>query len=283
MVRPQLYKFIHQLELKTKKHLSGPLLGDWQSKQKGTGFEFSQLRDYAQGDDIRFIDWKSSAKTQKLLVREYLEERNHHVVLVVDASASQMYGSSELLKAQFVAELASMLALASLHAKDAVGLILFTDEVELVLQPSANRGQVLFLIETLFSYKPRKKTTNMAAPLNYIASLKGKNSLVCLISDFTTPIEPPLLRVLARRHEILAFRCSDERELSFPSLGTLLLQDSETDKQVEVSTQDISAQLKGWRDEQLTVLKSCGIDVLDIIIGRSFMHDLVQFLRQRSS
>lgn len=274
-------RLMHQLELKTKKSLSGPLLSDFRSKQKGTGFEFHQLRDYQQGDDVRFIDWKSSAKLQKLVIREYLEDRNRIIFLAVDCSASEMYGSTDSLKWELIKTVGALLSFAALHAKDSVGLILFTDTVEVKINPSADRSHVLFLIETLLTYKPHGRKTDMFAPLKYIASLKQKNSVVYFLSDFSSFVEPSLLRALGRRHELLALRFADEREISFPHVGLLTIEDLETLRQVRVSTGEISAQLKAWRDEQTAMLKSSGIDSLDIVVGKPYMRDLIKFLQRR--
>lgn len=281
MIVPDVYKFLSQIELKTRKLLSGPLLSDWRSKQKGTGFEFHQLRDYQQTDDVRFIDWKSSAKAQKLLVREYLEDRNRIILLVIDSSASQLYGSSEHFKTHFVAELSAVLAFAGLHTKDSVGLILFTDEVEVMLRPAADRAHVLFLLQTMLTHKPRSRKTDMDVPLKHIASMKLKNALICFISDFTAPFNSSLLKAVARRHEVIAFRCSDPRELVFPNVGSLILEDTETRKEMVCVTQGLTSQLKAWRAEQEAALRASGIDLFDCIIERPFMRELVQFLRQR--
>ncbi len=281
MIVPEIYKFLSRIELKTKKLLSGPLLSDWRSKQKGTGFEFHQLRDYQQGDDVRFIDWKSSAKVQKLLVREYLEDRNRIILLVVDASASQGYGSSEHFKTRLVAEISAVLAFAALHTKDSVGLLLFTDEVEVVLRPAADRAHVLFLLQTLLTHTPKSRKTDMNVPLKHIASMKHKNALVCFISDFTAPLNDSLLKVVARRHELVAFRCSDPRELSFPDVGTLIFEDSETHKESIYTTHMINTLLSSWRTEQEKLLRAAGIDLFDSVVGQPFMKELVKFLRQR--
>jgi uncharacterized protein (DUF58 family) len=277
---PDITNFIQQLELKTKKMLSGPLLSEWKSKRKGAGLEFYQVRDYQQGDDIRFIDWKSSAKTQKLLVKEYLEDRNRTVVLAVDVSASTVYGSRAVLKAERIQELAAILALLALHTKDAVGLMLFTKEVEVFIPPRTGRSHVMSLIKTLLTYTPRYQTTDLVAALTSMRRFKQKNVFLCLISDFTAPSDSSLLRVLARRYEMKAFRCLDQNEISFPDVGILTLEDSETNEHMSIDTaHQIQKELQLWRKEWDEHFKNAGVACFDTLVGSPFITELARFLR----
>ena len=213
---PSDFALIRNLEIKTRKQISGPLLGEARSVVKGSGFEFHQLRDYVQGDDIRYIDWKASARSSKMLVRQYLEDRNRTVYLAVDISASTEYGTTKTHKSDLIKQLAAVLAFVSLHRKDSVGLILFTDEIEKIIPPRNSRAHVFSLVQTLFSFKPKSKRTNLAAPLNYLARLRGQKAIVCFISDFMAPVDSSLLAMVERRHDMLLFRCLDEREIDFP-------------------------------------------------------------------
>lgn len=283
MIPSDILAKIYKLELKTRRLLSGPLAGDYRSKLKGSGFEFNQLREYQQGDDIRFIDWKSSARANKMLVRQYLEDRNRTVILVVDVSASTLYGSGKTLKSELIMQLAGMLAFVALHNKDSVGLILFTDKVELYVSAGASREHVINILKTLISYKPKEKTTDIDAALKYIASLKIKNSLICFISDFTSSFETRLFKVLNKHHDIIAFRCSDAREIEFLRLGMLIFKDNETNEQININTSrnNITNILSKWRLTQKSLLNSVGIDCFDAVTDCQFTHKLVQFLRQR--
>jgi uncharacterized protein (DUF58 family) len=281
MVSPDISHFLHTIELKTKKMLSGPLLSDWRSRRKGSGFEFYQLRDYQEGDDIRFIDWKSSAKTQKFLVREYLEDRNRRVILAVDMSASVYYGSHHI-KIQMVQELAVTLAFIALHMKDSVGLLLFTNEIEQYIPPMASRDHVLALMNTLCTYTPKNTTTDINQVFKRLGHMHSQKSLLCLFSDFTSPFDPLLARSAARRHEVIAFRCSDARELSFPDVGVLTVENTETHERMRIATHAVESRLQMWRDEQESLLKKSGIDVFNSTVGKPFLQDLAAFLRVRS-
>lgn len=274
---------IRNLEIKTKKQISGPLLGDARSNVKGSGFEFHQLRDYVQGDDIRYIDWKASARSNKMLVRQYLEDRNRTVYVAVDISASTKYGTKKIHKDDLIKQLAAVLAFVSHHRKDSVGLILFTDEIEKIIPARNSRAHVFSLVQTLFSYQPKSRKTDLAAPLNYLARMRGQKALVCFISDFMAPLDSALLSMVERRHDLLLFRCLDEREVAFPDVGTLCIEDSETGHIIEVegASSDISGALTLWHRHQQEQFNAAKIDSLDLMAGNPFSGDLVRFLRTR--
>lgn len=283
MISSSDFALIRNLEITTKKQISGPLLGDARSNVKGAGFEFHQLRDYVQGDDIRYIDWKASARSNKMLVRQYLEDRNRTVYLVVDISASTRYGTQKIHKNDLMKQLAAILAFVSLHRKDAVGLILFSQDIEKIIPPRNSRAHVFSLVQTLFSHTPRFTQTNLAAPLNYVARLRSQKALVCFISDFMADCDATLLSMVGRRHDTLIFRCLDERETDFPDVGTLLMEDSETGKTIEVegSAGEISGLLDLWHRHQKEQFNAAKIDSLDLIAGKPYSGDLVRFLRTR--
>ncbi len=282
MITPD-YALIRTLEIMTKKRVSGPLLADSRSTLKGSGFEFHQLRDYVQGDDIRFIDWKSSARSTRMLVRQYLEDRNRTLYVVVDVSASTRYGTSGALKSDLIKELAATLAFVGLHKNDSVGLLLFTQEIELVIPPRQGRAHVYSLVQKLFGFKPNYQNTKLEAPLEYLARLRGKKALVCFISDFMGTYDHKLLSLVAHHHDLLLFRCLDERELSFPSVGMLVMEDSETrhTASIEGVGHEISTRLAMWHRMQKEHFTSARADSLDLKAGKPFSGDLVRFLRTR--
>ncbi|MBA2306798.1 DUF58 domain-containing protein [Candidatus Dependentiae bacterium] len=283
MLDAEIRSLIHRLEFTTRKVVSGPLLGNSRSMIKGSGFEFDQLRDYEPGDDIRFIDWKASMRSNKMLVRQYLEDRMRKVYIVVDVSASVQYSSGSVRRSDIVKQLAAMLAFVALHSKDSVGLILYTNEVELVIPPSSSRAHVFSLVHTLFTYTPRHRTTDSAAPLAYLSRLKSKRAIVCFISDFNDALDKQMVSLVARRHELLAFRCLDELELAFPPVGSLIVEDSETGRQEELDgSTGFNETLRAWHRKQKELLLSARVECLDIIAGKAFTGDLVRFLRQKT-
>lgn len=286
MIAQDLQNLIAQLEITTRKQISGPLLGDAQSRLKGSGFEFSQLREYAQGDDIRFIDWKASARSNALLVRQYLEDRNRTLYIALDISASNGYGTTSTgKKRDLMNNLAAVLAFVGLHRKDSVGLILFTDSVEKIIPPRQSRAHILSLVTTIFSFVPVSTRTDMRAPLEYLARVSGPKALVFLISDFMTPLSEheSLLAVASRRHDSMAIRCLDPRENRFPDVGTLIFEDMELEVQatIERSGNEVGHLLAEWHKLQKEQLQAARIDTLDIEVGSSFKGPLVRFLRHR--
>lgn len=288
MIAKNLQALIHQIEITTKKKVSGPLLGGARSTLKGLGYEFNQLREYVQGDDIRFIDWKSSARSSKILVREYLEDRNRTLYLVVDISSSTEFGTVKddlghpLSKADLIKQLAAVLAFSSLHLKDSVGLILFSDIIEKIIPARRSRNHVLGLIQALFTHKAQSVKTNVNAALEYIARLKGQKNIVCLLSDFMAPLDKKILSIAARRQDLLAIRCLDRREKSFPEVGTLVMKDSETGIEVPIAgSYKISKDLNYWHENQKDHLVSARVDNLDCEVGVSFTGPLLHFLRYR--
>lgn len=276
------YALIRRLELTTKKMISGPLFGANQSKLKGSGFEFHQLRDYVQGDDIRSIDWKSSARSGKMYVRQNVEDRNRNVYIALDVSASSFYGTQTDAKIDLMRHLAAVLAFVSLHHNDSVGLVLFTDRIESIIPPRNARNHIFSLVHTLLQYKPVSKQTQLAVPLSYLAHLKGQRSLICFISDFMDILDQSLLSLVAHRHDMLLFRCYDEREVDFPPVGTLRIEESETGSITEIEGTDaLQTMLHYWHGHQKSQFKSAHADSLDLIAGKSFSGDLVRFLRTR--
>ncbi len=292
MISQELYALISRLEITAKKQVSGPLLGESRSARIGSGFEFNQLRDYIPGDDIRFIDWKASARSSKMLVRQYLEDRNRTLYLVVDLSESTSFGTTSqdahlVTKSDLMKQLAGVLAFVSLHCKDSVGLVIFTDTVEKIIPPRQSRNHTISLLNTLFTYEPKSKRTNFEAPVEYLSRLKGQKALVCFLSDFIAPLEHYERRLasLARRHDIMAFRCLDPKERHFPQVGTLIFEDAELDVQTTIAGQKervFNQSLTEWHTAQRDRLNAARIDCLDIEVGTPFTGPLVSFLRYRA-
>jgi uncharacterized protein (DUF58 family) len=291
MISKDLQGLIARLEITAKKNVSGPLLGDARSKRMGSGFDFHQLRDYIPGDDIRFIDWKASARSDKMLVRQYLEDRNRTFYLVVDLSQSTAYGTTTLdslsvTKADLIKQIGAILAFVSLQCKDSVGLIIFTDTVEKFIPPRQSRNHIMSLLTTLFEHEPKSRRTDFEAPLEYLSRLKGQKALVCFLSDFIAPLElyERKLAILARRHDVMAFRCLDPRERSFPGVGSLMFEDSELGVKASVAAEKvlISQALSHFHASQKGLLAAARIDCLDIEVGASFAGQLVTFLRHRA-
>ena len=288
MIAKEVLQKIRRITIQTRRLASGIHIGQSSSSQRGTGLEFDQIREYQVGDDIRFIDWKSSARMNKILVKQYIEERHKTIFLVVDGSSSTLYGSSSFLKFETIAEIASVLALVSNLSKDTVGLILFGQDVEFFIPPGKGYAHIHRIMEKLFSYKPKKRTkTNLSGALEFVAKLKKRNHMIFCISDFIADNFEKPLSLLSFKHDFVAIRCLDKNELRFPNVGIIPLQDDETGQTMILDTRTIvSKNLKkvfGRRlANQNNLFKKYGIDCLDIHPGYSFIGNLITFFRRRT-
>ena len=278
---------IKQIEIQTRRLLRSALVGDSRSAIKGTGFEFDQIRQYQFGDDVRFIEWKASARTNNLLVKQYIEERSRTILLAVDISASNLLGSDNALKQDTIAQIASVLALVSDMGKDRVGLLLFADSIELYIPPSRGRNHIHTIMAHLFGHRTEKKGTNITAALKKLAQLKRKDAVVFLISDFIDDaIDPAYVSCIARLYDLIAIRCLDQREQTIPEIGFLPIQDSETGEHLVPDTRKKSLTqvhhfLKERYDTQNRFFKRHGINLIDVANNDSFIGTLIRFFRRR--
>jgi uncharacterized protein (DUF58 family) len=284
MLSAALQKRVHHLEIQTRRILSGSLLGDFRTSKKGFGLDFEQLAEYQFGDDIRFIDWKSSARTNKILVKEYTEERNRTIMLVVDGSLSQWYGTSEQLKHERVAEIASVIALACNHYKDQVGLIIMTDELELFVPPKSGKKHCNAIIEKLFTFKPKACTTKLAKGLQHLMKMKQHDMLAILISDFIDSDFEKDLRVVSQKHEVAAIACLDAFEQKIPQIGLIECEDIETGERFMFNTHDM--RIIEWLEKRYQALdklmKKYRIDCFKVMPTVEFLPDLVKFFARKT-
>jgi len=295
MLSQEILTKIKHIEIYTRRILNNTLSGDSRSAVKGTGFEFDQIREYQLGDDVRYIDWKSSTRMNTLLTKQYIEERSRTVILAVDCSGSTFFSSNEDLRFDTIARMASVLALVAEYGKDHVGLLMFSDTVELFIPPKRGRTHTRMIMEKLFSLaeggsptKPwRSRGTDLNAAFEYLARRNIGKALVFMISDFIA--DRPFTKymsIIAKKHDLVAIRCLDEREKKFPSVGFLPIQDSETGELSLIDTRGkhgthLNMLLAARIDEQNNLFKQHGVDVLDVRIDQSFMGELVCFFRRR--
>jgi len=286
VVSEEVSRKIRQIEIYTRRLLTGSMVGDTRSAIKGTGYEFDQIREYVVGDDIRFIDWNASARMNTLLIKQYIEERSRTIFLAVDVSKSGYFGSATTTKRDVAAQLASALALVASFGSDRVGLILFSDEVEYVLPPGQGSFHVRTLMEQLFSYEPKKDRTQISSALAYLARLKVRDGIVFLISDFIDADFTSYLPVIARKYDCIAVRCLDAREMQLPAVGFLTIEDIETGQEVVIDARAkgsriLSDYLANRVAEQNKLFRKYGIDVLEVAEDRPFIADMVRFFRRR--
>ncbi len=278
---------VRTIEIHTRRLLSGTLIGDYSSSKKGSGLEFDQIRAYQEGDDVRFIDWKGTARQGTLLVREYVEERSRVLMLVVDGSASTFFSSSDELKSELLVQVASVLAVVGDAGKDHVGLILFSNDVQEVIPPKGGRQHVHMIMEKLFSHKPIAsdgKTTSLEGPLHRLIQMNRKDAMVFLISDFIVQTGyEKLLRIVCKKYDTVAIRCLDQRERELPRVGFLPVVDPETGVQgfLKTDSRELTYFLEERYKETEYLLKKCGADLLELEVQKPFIGELVRFSRQR--
>lgn len=283
---PDILKKIKHIEISTRRLLNSSLMGDTRSAIKGTGFEFDQIREYQMGDDIRSIDWSSSARMHKLLVKQYIEERNRTIIIALDVSASNKYTSTAVVRSDIMAQLASILALVGEMGKDSVGLLLFSDDVELYIRPNRGRSHSRMIMEKAFTHQARHRKTNIARALDYIAQQVKKDAMICFISDFIDEHDfAPSLKRIAHSHDLIALRCLDEREKQMSALGFLTIEDAETGTSCMLDLRSVHGAAQQFLhhrlEEQTMLFKKCGIDFTDIYLSRPFIGDIVRLFRYR--
>jgi len=286
MLSKEVLKKIAEIEIHTRRILSSTLMGDSRSAQKGSGFEFNQIRDYQMGDDVRSIDWKSSAKSGKILVKEYIEERNRTIMILLDMSASNSFVSNSMSGADILKQVAAVLSLVAGYSKDRVGLILYTDKIEYVMPPAMGHTHVHAIIKQIFSQQTTSKKTNGALAIERLKQMKDKRTAVFLLSDCIDESLNYALKSVASNHEIVVIRCLDKLTKSFPSVGFLTVSDSETGETCLLDTRlkkriGISDYLEDRIVTQKRLYAKYGIDCLDLKNNETFVDDVIRFFRRR--
>ena len=291
MIPKELARKIRYIQIYTSKAVNDVLAGEYHSVFKGQGMEFDEVRSYQPGDDIRTIDWNVTARTGHPYVKRYVEEREITVFFLVDLSSSGSFGSSGRLKNEIAAEFCALLAFSAIKNNDKVGLIVFTDTIELFIPPAKGTSHVLRLIRELLYSEPGKKRkragTDIALALDYLGRVMHKRGVVFLVSDFLDQGFEKQLGVMARRHDLIGVTVADPREYSLPDVGLLEIQDAETGDTMIVDTGSREVQLRYQkiaeeRDRKLSSLfKSLGVDHIRLLTDRDYVLDLVKFFRQR--
>lgn len=231
---------IRRLELKTRGLVDAAFAGQYRSVFKGRGMNFEEVREYQPGDEIRSIDWNVTARLGHPFVKKFTEERELTVMLVVDVSASGAFGSVHHSKREMAAEVASVIAFSAIRNNDKVGLLLFSDQVELFIPPKKGRIHTLRLIREILFFEPKGCGTLPAEALRYLNRVLVRRAVVFLVSDFQATGFERELSVTSRRHDLIAIPVSDPHELALPDVGIVTFEDAETGEEIEVNTSDAS-------------------------------------------
>src|SRR4026207_2272990 len=283
----EILKKIRTLEIKTRGLVEAAFAGNYHSAFKGRGMNFEEVREYQPGDEIRAIDWNVTARMGSAFVKKFTEERELTVMLVVDVSASGNFGSTTQSKRELAAEVACLLAFSAIRNNDKVGLLLFTDRVELFIPPKKGRSHTLRIIREVLFFEPLGRGTEPALALDYLNNVVTRRAVVFFISDFQAPDFSRALAVSGRRHDFIAIHIRDEREKVLPNIGIIMLEDAETGEQIEINTADRGtrgrfSELVDEREQELTrVLRRNNIDAIALQTGKDYLPQLRSFFKQR--
>jgi uncharacterized protein (DUF58 family) len=287
MLTKELLKLVRQIEIRTKGLVNQVFSGEYHSVFKGRGMEFSEVREYQFGDDIRNIDWNVTARFGHPYIKVFEEERELTVMLLVDLSGSQMFGSLSKTKQRVAAELSAILAFSALKNNDKVGLILFSDKIEKFVPPRKGNAHVLRIIREVLSFKPEGNQTNIKTALEYMNGAIKRKSIVFLLSDFMDEGYEKILRIVGRKHDLIGIVLDDRRESEIPKLGLMKFVDAETNEErwIDTSSSTIQKALKDRRKELVNKRKSLFVssrlDTIHVTTGENIITPLVQFFKMR--
>jgi uncharacterized protein (DUF58 family) len=288
VIPKELFKKIRRLEIRTKGVVNNVFGGEYHSAFKGRGIEFAEVRPYQVGDDIRNIDWNVSARMDDTYVKVYEEEREQTVMLMVDISGSGEFGSQGKMKRDVAAEVCAVMAFSAVQNNDKVGLLLFTDDVELFVPPKKGRRHVLRLIRELYTAEPDSRDTDIGEALRYLSHIVRRRSILIMISDFLDDDYDTRLRAVARRHDTVAVELVDPRETELPDVGLVDLTDAETGETVTIDAGDPAArqafreQAEARRERTAAQFRRSGVGHVRIGTGPDFIEPLIAFFRRRN-
>jgi uncharacterized protein (DUF58 family) len=290
MLNNDLMKTIRHIEIRTKKLVNDSYAGEYHSVFKGRGMEFDEVRPYHVGDEVRTIDWNVSARTGELHVKRYVEERELTLMLLVDASASNDFGSSQRFKREVAAEIAAVLSFAASNNNDKIGLLLFTDQIEMYVPPRKGRKHILRLIRELLTFQPQGRGTDLKMALDTVNRILKRRSVIFLLSDFL--VDPSSygheLAITNRRHDLVALELHDRMEREFTDLGLVSLEDPETGviELVDTSSRDWQ---RGYSDHMATLdankrrtLMQASVDHIRIRTDEDYTIPLTNFFQDRA-
>lgn len=285
MIPPELFKKIRRIEIRTRGLVHNVFGGEYHSAFRGRGIEFAEVRPYQFGDDIRTIDWNVSARTGETFVKVYDEEREQTVMLVVDVSASEDFGSVHRFKREIAAEICAVLAFSAIQNNDKVGLLLFSDQVELLVPPKKGRRHVLRLIRDLFAFEPTSRGTRLDDALQHVLRVLKQRAVVIVMSDFLDEGFERTLRVVARKHDTVAIELEDPRERELPDAGLVRLRDAETGREeiVDLGSRDVRDALEraseARRRRSRRLMQRLSIDHAVVRTDEDYVDPLVRLFR----
>ncbi|MFB3040191.1 MAG: DUF58 domain-containing protein [Candidatus Poribacteria bacterium] len=284
----EILKKIRRIEIFTSRLVNNIFAGEYESVFKGRGMEFNEVREYQPGDEIRTIDWNVTARMGKPYIKKYVEERELVIMLVVDMSASIDFGTQQQTKGEIAAEISGLLAFSAIKNNDKVGLICFTNEVELFVPPRKGKKHVLRVIREILYFDPHQRATNINAALEYVDRVLQRRSVVFLISDFRDSGYEKRLAITSKHHDLIAVTVMDAREEELPDVGLIELEDAETGEVIILDTKNQSTR-EAYRQLNRRAIearqkhfRANKVDCIEIRTDRSYVEPLIRFFRQRA-
>ncbi|TVZ52809.1 DUF58 domain-containing protein [Dokdonia sp. Hel_I_53] len=283
----ELLKKVRKIEIKTRRlsdHIFG---GEYHSTFKGRGMTFSEVRQYQFGDDVRNIDWNVTARYSEPYIKVFEEERELTMMLVADVSGSEFFGTDKQFKNEIVTEIAATLAFSAMQNNDKIGLILFTDEIELFIPPKKGKYHVLRIIRELLEFQPRSKKTDLSQAIKFLSSVMKKKAIVFVLSDFITDGYEQTIKIAANKHDITGIRIYDQREENIPSLGMVQMEDEESGELmlVNTSSRKVRSDYASYYNDRVSYFKDTfrrsGAGVIDVRTDESYVKKLLGYFKRR--
>ena len=288
-VPPEVLRQVKLLELRTRGLVNSLFSGEYRSVFKGQGMEFSEVREYQPGDEVRSIDWNVTARMQRPYVKRYIEERELTVMLAVDVSGSERFGTRRRFKSELASELAAVLAMSAIRNNDRVGALMFTDRIEHVVPPRKGRRHALRLMRDLLGFEPTGRGTDIAGAIEYLNKMLAHKAIIFLVSDFLSgQVERPL-KLLAQRHDVVAVTVDDPSERALPDVGLVRLVDPETGDTLDIDTSDprvrtqFDMNVREESDRRRHLLRRLAIDEIPVHTDSGIMEPLLRFFRTRET
>ncbi len=287
-IPPEALRRVRRIEVRARRLVGSRFLGEYRSVFRGRGIEFSEVREYQPGDDVRLIDWNVTARMGAPYVKKYVEERELTAALAVDLSASTALGTQARTKRAYAAEVAALLAFAAVANNDRAGLLLFTDRIERFVPPAKSPRHALRMVRDLLYYEPEGASTDIAGALTFLNRTLARRSAIVLISDFIDPGFDHALRVAARRNDVVAITITDPRELELPDVGLLEGRDAETGARALIDTSDAETRrryaerARALAAERRKRLAGLGVEEVALRTDQDYVAPLVRFMERRA-
>ena len=283
----ELLKKVRKIEIKTRRLSDHIFSGEYHTSFKGRGMTFSEVRQYQYGDDIRNIDWNVTARYNEAHIKVFEEERELTMMLMVDISGSESFGSKNQFKEEIVTEIAATMAFSATQNNDKIGLILFSDQIELYIPPKKGKSHVLRIIRELIEFKPKSRKTDVAQALKFLSGTQKKKAIVFLISDFMSPDYEQTLKIASKKHDITGIRVWDIREEKIPNLGMVEMLDAETGKTqlIDTSSKAVRMNYEKYYHQKVAFFKEtfskCGAGVVNTRVDDNYVMKLLGYFKSR--